>query len=317
MENEEIFEAKQHLIKRIRKLNIDSKLTDKELDVLGLIAFLQPVSSNRINKILGFNVTSCVSHLIHENLIMTVCHNWKDHSELYGTTKEFLNLTHLKSISCLPKTNGKIPKYHEQKRKFPDRAFLKSIDIQGFKYFKNKTHIEFSPELNGIYGPGRVGKTTILNAIKWCLSKNKPNVNDFFSGNEDNPAMDFAEVELTFSKVAKQNSDITIKRRIEKSGECKIMDDRFYNGKRINYKELNKALDLEKLSKSFFLFDEIDLSLDDVNYPVFIEMLNQVKKNTQCFLVTKKKETCNECNTMIGVTAEDDGLPQIIELHMN
>ena len=73
---------------------------------------------------------------------------------------------------------------------------------------------------------------------------------------------------------------------------------------------------MEKLSKSFFLFDEIDLSLDDVNYPVFIDMLNQVKKETQCIIVTKKKETSKDCNTMIGVTAENDGLPKIIELHM-
>lgn len=202
------------------------------------------------------------------------------------------------------------------KKEYLNRTFLKSIYIQGFRCFKNEIHIVFSPELNAILGPNKVGKTSILNAIRWCLSKNKPNVNDFFSGNEDNPAMDFAEVGLTFSKVAKQNSDITIKRRIEKSDESKIVDERFYNGKRTSCKELTKLQDLEQLLESFYLFDEIDLSLDDVNYPVFLDMLNQVKKHTQCFLVTKKKETCNECNTMIGVIAEEDGLSKIIELHM-
>lgn len=316
MEREEIFESKKHLIKRIKKFTKDLSLTEEELDVLGFIAYLQPINSKKLTELLGFEASSCISSLECKNLIMVACHHWDDDSELYGTTKDFLTLAHLKSISCLPAPDGKIPRYSIEKRKKPNRTFLESIDIHGFKCFKNKTHINFSPELNAIIGPNKVGKSSILKAIKWCFSKSKPEINDFFTGSEDIATMDFAEVKLTFSNGKKNEANFTIKRRIKKSRESKILEERFYNENRIDYSELDKRLDLNTLYKSFFLFDEIDLSIDDVNYPVFIDMLNHVKNEKQCIFVTRKKETCKESDTMIGVTAENDGLPKIIEVKM-
>ena len=43
MEREEIFESKKYLIKRIKKFTKDLSLTEEELDVLGFIAYLQPI----------------------------------------------------------------------------------------------------------------------------------------------------------------------------------------------------------------------------------------------------------------------------------
>ncbi len=107
MEREEIFESKKHLIKRIKKFTKDLSLTEEELDVLGFIAYLQPINSKKLTELLGFEASSCISSLECKNLIMVACHHWDDDSELYGTTKDFLTLAHLKSICVYQLQMGK------------------------------------------------------------------------------------------------------------------------------------------------------------------------------------------------------------------
>ena len=50
--------------------------------------------------------------------------------------------------------------------------YLKSLDINGFKSFSEKTIIDFSNEVNVIVGPNGSGKSNVVEAIKWVMGEN-------------------------------------------------------------------------------------------------------------------------------------------------
>ena len=49
--------------------------------------------------------------------------------------------------------------------------FLKSIEINGFKSFANKTTLAINDGITGIVGPDRSGKSNIADAIRWVLGE--------------------------------------------------------------------------------------------------------------------------------------------------
>jgi len=121
--------------------------------------------------------------------------------------------------------------------------YLKSLDINGFKSFSEKTVIDFSNEVNVIVGPNGSGKSNVVDAISWVLGTQSPatlrtnKMEDvIFAGTEKLSAKGFSEVYLNFEvdeQLFNGNSEISIGRKLFRDGtseyfmnglNCRLLD---------------------------------------------------------------------------------------------
>lgn len=86
---------------------------------------------------------------------------------------------------------------------------LKSIEMQGFKSFPDKTRITFDDGVTAIIGPNGSGKSNISDAVRWVLgemsmkSLRGSKMEDvIFNGTPNRPAANFSSVSLTLDTTA-------------------------------------------------------------------------------------------------------------------
>ncbi|HHW20954.1 SMC-Scp complex subunit ScpB [Thermodesulfovibrio thiophilus] len=90
-------------IKIFKNLNANNKLSEQAFETLAIIAYKQPITKAEVEKIRNVNSDYAIKSLIEKKLIKIV--GKKDvpgRPFLYGTTKEFLKLFGLSSLSELP-----------------------------------------------------------------------------------------------------------------------------------------------------------------------------------------------------------------------
>ncbi len=124
---------------------------------------------------------------------------------------------------------------------------LKSLQIQGFKSFPDKTTITFDNGITAIVGPNGSGKSNITDAIRWVLGEMSSKTlrgnkmeDVIFDGAHSRSAMGFAEVSLTLDNsdgsLPIDYSEVTVSRRYYRSGDSEYL----INKSPVRLKDINE-----------------------------------------------------------------------------
>jgi chromosome segregation protein len=62
----------------------------------------------------------------------------------------------------------------------------------------------------------------------------------------------------------------------------------------------------------FYILDEVEAALDDINLQRFIALLTQLKHNSQVLIITHQRRTMEICDTLYGVSMQADGVSRLI-----
>jgi len=124
--------------------------------------------------------------------------------------------------------------------------YLKSIRLDGFKSFADKTIFELKKGITAIVGPNGSGKSNIVDAIRWVLGEQSvkslrggSQMSDvIFSGSEYKEALNKASVTLTFDNsdryLNSEFNEIEVKRSVYKNGESEY----FINNTKVRLKDI-------------------------------------------------------------------------------
>jgi len=152
-------------------------------------------------------------------------------------------------------------------------VFLKSLEINGFKSFPDKTHIDFSDGITSLLGPNGCGKSNIVDSIKWVLGEQSTKTlragsmqDVIFNGTDTRKPLQMAEVTLSIDNenhnLPTDVPEIVIRRRIYRSGESEY----YLNGQRCllkNIKELFMDTGVGKSAYSILEQGKIDQILSN------------------------------------------------------
>ena len=108
--------------------------------------------------------------------------------------------------------------------------FLKSLEMQGFKSFADKTILEFKPGITSVIGPNGSGKSNILDAIRWVLGeqsmkslRGSKSEDIIFAGTENRKSLGFAEVQMVIDNsdnaLPIEYNEVVVSRKIYRNGE--------------------------------------------------------------------------------------------------
>lgn len=128
-----------------------------------------------------------------------------------------------------------------------DSLYLKSLEIQGFKSFPEKTRLTFEKPVTAIVGPNGSGKSNISDALLWVMGEQSTRTlrggkmeDVIFGGTLKRPQVGFAEVSLILDNSDRifdmDFTEVMITRRYYRSGESEY----FINRQMVRLKDLSE-----------------------------------------------------------------------------
>ncbi len=111
---------------------------------------------------------------------------------------------------------------------------LKSLEIQGFKTFPDKTTLTFDRGITAVVGPNGSGKSNISDAVRWVLGEQSVRTlrctkmeDVIFNGTPTRKAQGFSEVTLNIDNAQRtlpfDNDSVAVTRRYYRSGESEYL----------------------------------------------------------------------------------------------
>ena len=124
---------------------------------------------------------------------------------------------------------------------------LKSLELQGFKTFPDKTTLQFERGITSVVGPNGSGKSNISDAMRWVLGEQSVRTlrcskmeDVIFNGTPQRKALGFAEVTLTIDNRDRglpfDNDTVAVTRRYYRSGESEYL----INKNTVRLKDINE-----------------------------------------------------------------------------
>lgn len=127
--------------------------------------------------------------------------------------------------------------------------YLKTLELQGFKSFPEKTRLTFEKDITAIVGPNGSGKSNISDAILWVMGEQRTKAlrggkmeDVVFGGTETRPKMGFAQVSLILDNSERffdtDSMELMITRRYYRSGESEY----YINRESVRLKDITGLL---------------------------------------------------------------------------
>ncbi len=139
-------------IQKLRRARRELKITQNALTTLSIIAYKQPITRSEIDSIRGANSSHHMKNLLDNMLVKVVGKKEAPGSpRLYGTTKRFLEIFGLKSLSGLPKSTEA---FEERPKKAAKKAELFDMTPENISDEKPETMLEVD-DLREIKGKKR------------------------------------------------------------------------------------------------------------------------------------------------------------------
>lgn len=123
--------------------------------------------------------------------------------------------------------------------------YLKSLEIQGFKSFPDKTELKFNKGITAVVGPNGSGKSNISDAMRWVMGEQSTKAmrdekmsGVIFHGTQSRPKSQFAQVTINISnedRTLNFDSDlVSVSRKLYQNGDSEYM----INGNAVRLKDV-------------------------------------------------------------------------------
>ena len=130
---------------------------------------------------------------------------------------------------------------------FPAR--LKSLELQGYKSFANKTRFDFANTVTAVVGPNGSGKSNIADAMSWVLGeqsyrslRGRKTEDMIFAGSQGRSRAGMAAATITFDNsegwLPIDYAEVSIGRRAHRDGQNEYL----LNGQRVRLRDIQELL---------------------------------------------------------------------------